>query len=264
MRQICDHFDLIHSSDMWELLAEKFGPPPQEINTRADMSTSSLKVTLDSTPSETEECPVCLNSDDGGFIHLPCTHKLCSECTDAFLSRKSSDLDAELRCPLCRAPFYEGDILEQLHNDAENSSVNLKRKANPLLWSTAVSKPSTKTTELLKDIRDILQTSNDIKVIIFRYSVWIMQSMVFNAKYRPAWVRACLHSKFKARWITLSTPQVSHIIYPRKKVLDSFKSDPHVRILIASLRSVGVGLNLTIASRVIMLDPWWNQSVENQ
>lgn len=30
------------------------------------------------------------------------------------------------------------------------------------------------------------------------------------------------------------------------------------------MRSTGVGLNLTIASRVFLLDPWWNESVENQ
>ncbi len=32
----------------------------------------------------------------------------------------------------------------------------------------------------------------------------------------------------------------------------------------ASLRSTGVGLNLTVASYVFLLDPWWNESVENQ
>ncbi len=35
-------------------------------------------------------------------------------------------------------------------------------------------------------------------------------------------------------------------------------------MLLASLRATGVGLNLTAASHVILVDPWWNHSVEEQ
>jgi DNA repair protein RAD5 len=34
-------------------------------------------------------------------------------------------------------------------------------------------------------------------------------------------------------------------------------------MLLASLHATGVGINLT-ASHVILLEPWWNQSVEEQ
>ena len=36
------------------------------------------------------------------------------------------------------------------------------------------------------------------------------------------------------------------------------------RVFIASLKAGGLGLNLTAASKVILLDLWWNESVENQ
>lgn len=35
-------------------------------------------------------------------------------------------------------------------------------------------------------------------------------------------------------------------------------------MLLVSLKAGGVGLNLTAASRVHLLDPWWNPSVEEQ
>ena len=35
-------------------------------------------------------------------------------------------------------------------------------------------------------------------------------------------------------------------------------------MLLLSLKAGGVGLNLTAASRVHILDPWWNPSVEEQ
>lgn len=51
----------------------------------------------------------------------------------------------------------------------------------------------------------------------------------------------------------------------RAKALEEF-SDPKgkTNILVASLRCGGLGLNLTAASRVILLDPWWNRAIEQQ
>lgn len=39
---------------------------------------------------------------------------------------------------------------------------------------------------------------------------------------------------------------------------------PFPKILLISLRAGGVGLNLTSANTVFMMDPWWNEAVENQ
>jgi DNA repair protein RAD5 len=49
----------------------------------------------------------------------------------------------------------------------------------------------------------------------------------------------------------------------RQIVLTTFKSTT-VNVLLISLRAGGVGLNLTHASRVYMMDPWWNWSIEAQ
>jgi SNF2 family DNA or RNA helicase len=35
-------------------------------------------------------------------------------------------------------------------------------------------------------------------------------------------------------------------------------------IMLISLRAGGVGLNLTAASAVILIDPWWNPAIEDQ
>jgi SNF2 family DNA or RNA helicase len=50
----------------------------------------------------------------------------------------------------------------------------------------------------------------------------------------------------------------------RDKVLRQFAATPSCRILLASLRAGGTGLNLTCASRVLLVDLWWNASVEQQ
>lgn len=53
-------------------------------------------------------------------------------------------------------------------------------------------------------------------------------------------------------------------IAARDKAIDQFGSNPALKILIASLKCGGVGLNLTMASRVICVDLWWNDAVEQQ
>ncbi len=46
----------------------------------------------------------------------------------------------------------------------------------------------------------------------------------------------------------------------RECAINKFK-EQGVEVLLATLRSSGVGLNLTMASSLILVDPWWNSSV---
>ncbi|TPX50784.1 hypothetical protein SeLEV6574_g00692 [Synchytrium endobioticum] len=50
----------------------------------------------------------------------------------------------------------------------------------------------------------------------------------------------------------------------RSKSLDALNQDPSVNILLISLKAGGVGLNLTAASRVYIMEPYWNPAVEQQ
>ena len=50
----------------------------------------------------------------------------------------------------------------------------------------------------------------------------------------------------------------------RDNAVARFRTQADVKIMIASLKCGGVGLNLTMASRVICVDLWWNSFVEQQ
>jgi SNF2 family DNA or RNA helicase len=50
----------------------------------------------------------------------------------------------------------------------------------------------------------------------------------------------------------------------RDDVLTLFATDPDRHVLVSSLRTGGVGLNLTAASVVFHFDRWWNPAVETQ
>jgi SNF2 family DNA or RNA helicase len=50
----------------------------------------------------------------------------------------------------------------------------------------------------------------------------------------------------------------------REKIVNSFQLDPDNKIFLISLKAGGVGLNLTAADYVFILDPWWNPASEMQ
>jgi len=50
----------------------------------------------------------------------------------------------------------------------------------------------------------------------------------------------------------------------RSKSMDELKFNKRCEVLLVSLRAGGVGLNLTAAQRVYLMDPYWNPAVENQ
>jgi len=50
----------------------------------------------------------------------------------------------------------------------------------------------------------------------------------------------------------------------RKEHVDRFQNDPDCGVFLISLKAGGLGLNLTAADYVFILDPWWNPAVEAQ
>jgi SNF2 family DNA or RNA helicase len=50
----------------------------------------------------------------------------------------------------------------------------------------------------------------------------------------------------------------------RQQRVERFQSDPDCKIFLISLKAGGVGLNLTAADYVFLLDPWWNPAAEAQ
>ncbi len=50
----------------------------------------------------------------------------------------------------------------------------------------------------------------------------------------------------------------------RETVVHTFQEDPSIRVFLISLKAGGVGINLTAADYVFLIDPWWNPSVERQ
>lgn len=50
----------------------------------------------------------------------------------------------------------------------------------------------------------------------------------------------------------------------RAQVVDEFRGNDEIQVFLISIKAGGVGLNLTEADYVFILDPWWNPAVEMQ
>jgi SNF2 family DNA or RNA helicase len=65
--------------------------------------------------------------------------------------------------------------------------------------------------------------------------------------------------QWKYAWLSGSTAASS-----RESEIDQFSNNPEVSYFLISLKAGGVGLNLTAADYVFILDPWWNPASEMQ
>jgi DNA repair protein RAD5 len=108
---------------------------------------------------------------------------------------------------------------------------------------------SAKTQALLTHLRKNLQTDPKGKTVVFS------QFTSFLDLIEPALTRD--HIPFLR--FDGSMAQKT-----RATVLAEFTASPKPYVLLLSLRAGGVGLNLTCARNVFMMDPWWSFAVEAQ
>ncbi|MFD2968592.1 DEAD/DEAH box helicase [Sphingobacterium bambusae] len=103
---------------------------------------------------------------------------------------------------------------------------------------------SAKLDALVERVQDI---SGDHKILIFSQFVEMLDL-----------IKAALDdAQIPSSYLTGKTKD-------RAKVVSEFQTDDEKRVFLISLKAGGVGLNLTAADYVFLVDPWWNPAVENQ
>lgn len=75
---------------------------------------------------------------------------------------------------------------------------------------------------------------------------------------------ALIKEKLKEEGIVYEYFDGSTNINERQKAIDNFQNNDNCRVFLISLKAGGVGLNLTAADYVYIVDPWWNPAVEQQ
>ncbi len=68
-----------------------------------------------------------------------------------------------------------------------------------------------------------------------------------------------IQNKIEFDYFDGSTPP-----HERERAIQNFQTNENTRVFLISLKAGGVGLNLTAADYVYIVDPWWNPAVEQQ
>lgn len=75
---------------------------------------------------------------------------------------------------------------------------------------------------------------------------------------------ALIREKMKELGVDYEYFDGSSTVAEREKAITRFQNDENCRVFLISLKAGGVGLNLTAADYVYIVDPWWNPAVEQQ
>lgn len=186
------------------------------------------------------DCPICI-SPFTDIVITCCAHVFCRRCILKVINGSNS------RCPLCRRSLSEGDLfsapLESLKNEDQDTL-----HSKPTTSSAPQSSKVSSLIKLLKDSRDQNPTRKSIIYSQFKKMLLFLEEPLKEAGFKTLRLDGSMSAK------------------KRMQVIEEFgssKSDGPL-VLLASLRSSGAGINLTAASVVYLLEPWWNPAVEEQ
>ncbi len=98
-------------------------------------------------------------------------------------------------------------------------------------------------------MREIQENTSDHKLLVFSQFTEML-SIIRTA---------LLNAGIKFSYLDGSTP-----LSQRKDQVRNFQDNETIKVFLISLKAGGVGLNLTAADYVYMVDPWWNPAAEQQ
>ncbi|KAJ2989303.1 hypothetical protein NUW58_g3536 [Xylaria curta] len=171
---------------------------------------------------------------DGGIFISSCCHLVCHNCLPHHRAQKR-------RCPICA--LKDGSTPQPTLQPRSMHTSPVKPKKSSI--TRPVGPYPSKLLALLSDIRQ----NSSHKSIVF--SCWKKTLTLAGGLLQDQGIRYNI--------IEGSLPLAERI-----KVLKDFRSPVGANILLMTLGTGAVGLNLAIASRIYLLEPQWNPSIESQ
>ncbi|KAJ1018900.1 hypothetical protein NDA16_004703 [Ustilago loliicola] len=198
--------------------------------------------------SEIHVCRICTDEAEDAIMSR-CKHIFCRECVRQYL-------DSEIvpgmvpDCPYCHATLSIDLEAEPL--EPPQSSIRMNGSGRQgILTRLDMDKwrSSTKIEALVEELTQLRSEDKTIKSLVFSQFVNFLDLIAF--RLQRAGFQIC-------RLEGNMSPEA------RNRTIKHFMENPNVTVFLVSLKAGGVALNLTEASRVYLMDPWWNPSVEVQ
>jgi len=215
---------------------------------RAESDSDEEDVGLEALPQQTQDedrvdaatrdvCVVCLDAPRDTML-FNCGHVCaCASCVDQLKKRDFS-------CPVCREPIKRVARVNSEGKGSRLGRASILQKIDLRKWRT-----STKVEACFNAIDGDRKADPTVKSIIFSQYRTMLDLMEWRLRLGGQRVVK----------LTGDMP-----LAERKSVLARFKSDASIAAILLSLKAGGEGLNLQEASRVYLLEPWWNPAVEMQ
>ncbi|KAL8808364.1 MAG: hypothetical protein Q9182_000184 [Xanthomendoza sp. 2 TL-2023] len=176
-------------------------------------------------------------------IRSRCHHEFCRNCAKDYV--RSFEQDSSPDCPRCHIPLaidFDQPDIEQDEDHVKKSSIINRIKMED--WTS-----STKIEMLVYDLYKLRSPKQTHKSIVFSQFTSMLQLV-----------------EWRLRRAGFNTVMLDGSMSPaqRQKSIEYFMNNTHVEVFLVSLKAGGVALNLTEASRVFIIDPWWNPAAEWQ
>ena len=202
------------------------------------------------------ECPICSEEPMIEPAVTGCWHSACKKCLLSYIDHQKAKETLPI-CFNCREPINQRDIFEVIrHAETPNDDDDLYTitpktpSSTPRISLSRIgNNASAKIAALTAHLKSVRLESLSAKSVVFS------QFTSFLDLIAPALTRAAIPF---VRFDGAMTQKA------RVAVITEFSESKKGLVLLLSLRAGGVGLNLTAANQVFMMDPWWSFAVEAQ
>ncbi|KAG7809258.1 hypothetical protein KL921_003255 [Ogataea angusta] len=221
-------------------------------------------------------CQMCfdvIEADANVILLGSCGHAVCRDCQEQFFEDNTETVwngVRSARCKTCNRSSSESLCVELLVFDSvcnkrlewrevqkqfniQTQSLNSAQRIEKIKGLIASEggrlEVSAKIERCLTLIRDILETKPGEKVIVFSQFMVLFDILeLFLRDHGIEYLRYDGSMDVEAKSASVAT----------------FYQDPNKKVMLLSLKAGNVGLTLTCASHVIILEPFWNPFVEKQ
>ncbi|NXJ99538.1 HLTF factor, partial [Corythaixoides concolor] len=231
LRQLCCHPHLCISTSSSSFPAGD--KTPEELR---ETLVSKMKLVLSS--GSDEECAVCLESLTFPVI-THCAHVFCKPCI--FEVIRSEQPNA--KCPLCRNELRVEHLVE-CPLEEEIDSSNGKKSDHEWISSSKIN-------ALMHALIELRRDNPTAKcLVVSQFTTFL--SLIENPLKESGFAFTRLDGSMAQK--------------KRVEAIQCFQSSQagSPTVMLLSLKAGGVGLNLTAASRVFLMDPAWNPAAEDQ
>ncbi|CAJ2654829.1 unnamed protein product [Trifolium pratense] len=190
-----------------------------------------------------QECGLCHDTVEDPVV-TSCQHTFCKGCLIDF----SASL-GRVSCPSC-STLLTVDLTS--NNDAVVNKTTIKGfRSSSILNRIQIEnfQTSTKIEALREEIRFMVERDGSAKAIVFSQFTSFLDLINYSLQ------------KSGVSCVQLNGTMT---MAARDAAIKKFTDDPDCKIFLISLKAGGVALNLTVASHVFLMDPWWNPAVERQ